>query len=685
MKYLAVVLVALSVLGCTSKPQSFIPFKIPIDNSPFSSVRAQIYTQPDSVNYDLAWKLYLASLQPANTEEIETHLENIKAQIDSGTRSCNSVDWEALTLESFWSVDAHLYAAECYDFLAMPLWSDAHKKAANFIIKGSQASGDGKYDYSAFEIANWSNAQAIVRFLGLDFIDSYTELKHSGQALFYVVVANDPVTGFQHELYFENNRYLHAMVGIPFPFASLENALELQIVDRFTASYSFAQIAKAKILESSGNYEQAALWYQKAIEAGSPYANYFQGMLCLNRQLRQNPSSECLNFLQRAAKGGLVKASVALAFSYMEGLGVEKDTSLALQILQDTQERCAPGEVWWELGLMFDGVGGVKDIEQLNSYLLTAESLGFDAAGYDRIVYTQLRTLDLKDSDAVSRTLYELHKVAAKGIVRAQGTYARLLLETQPNGSDEWNGAKYWVEQAVKGGLPLGYELLGIAFNDGLFGEQDDKKAFAAFLTAAQMYLPESQRSVGVHYDEGTGIEQDKLQALSWYSLCAQAEDLGCMHNYAVFLKDGEVVPQDFEMAAKLFSYAAEKGLPESMLLLGWLLLDGEGIHQSIDEANAWFLKSCDRALAVGCYELGTSYLQGEGVAQNYSQAYTLFSKSCELGFYEGCRNLAIAYEQAIDVQKDISRAEKLYRRACVLGSSEACEYVESQFDGKDE
>ncbi|QOL26581.1 sel1 repeat family protein [Thalassotalea sp. LPB0316] len=641
-------------------------------NKNFYQLLNQFKSSPDSVSYDELWFAYLKSDQIENSGIKQDEYHQVTQKLFSGEAKCEDINWEEITQLNFWSIKPHISAQTCYESMGVSDKADFHAASIDFLLTGILSNGDGRNYYSAYEIATWGDASDIVELAGYEIVDSYYELKHFGQALYFIYIVNDPETGFQKEIYFENNKFLHEILDIQYPFASLNNLLQTEVIDFFSQTDTNAKIAKAKILVLEEKYDDAVVLYLDAIQDGSIVANYLLGMLCHSDKQTILLRSECTSFFFQAAEMGYVDASIALAFIYMEGLEVEKSKQLGLQLMSSIEGKLEPGQAWHKLAYFYNDVLGIQDKEKYRYYLNQAAAHG-DQEAQATTVLLDIQTVDENDLGKIEAIIQRLKGIAENGLDTAQVSYANFLLTTSQKGSENWNEAKLWLEKSANQGNPLANHLLGNAYQYGYFGEKNLLKAYFAYNDAALNYYPDSQLQIGYFNDIGRVVEEDKQLAISWYFLCAKASNLNCLRNLAVFFQNGIAVEQNYEAALHYYTMAANLGHAQSITDLALMYLFGNGTEQDVEKSNELFKKSCDLKDGKACMNLGNNYVNGEGFSKNIDKANELFDKACQYGFTGGCNNLANSYEQGRGVSKDYGQAAKLYKQACDAGNSMSC------------
>lgn len=669
------ILSALCVLsGCASTDKKDSTTEAVDYNAEFNQLITQFKKSPESVTYEKLWHVYLKSDQIDNSGVKQNDYMLLIQKIENSELSCADINWEDITHQNFWSIKPHISGQTCYESLGNTKQASFHASVIEFILTGILSNGDGKNYYSAYEIATWGDASDVIEFSGYEVIDSYLELKHYGQALYFIYVVNDPETGFQKEIYFENNKFLHEIMNIQYPFASLDNQLKTNIIDVYSKSDPNAKIAKAKNLISERKYDDAVNMYLSATNDGSAIANYLLGVLCHSKKQSVLPQSDCASYLFQAAEMGYMNASIALAFVYKEGVEVEQSEQIFAEIMSSVEGKFEPGEAWFKFATFYNNILGIKDDVKYQKYLNKAAALGSKKAEYASILM-DLKGVNDKDKKQIDDISNRLKLVAEKGLDTAQITYANILIRTNKKGSEKWNEAKVWIDKSAAQNNPFANYLLGNAYQYNYFGEKDLLKAYFAYNEAALDYHPNAQLKVGYFNDIGRVVETDKRLAMSWYFLCAKASNLNCVRNLGINFQNGTVVERNYEVALHYYQFASDKGLAKSTTSLALMYWFGNGTEKDINKANQLFEKSCDMRDGEGCMNLGTRYREGEaeGFNQDHVRANELFQKACDYGYMGGCNNLANSYENSWGVTLNYIRASELYKFACDAGEAMSC------------
>ena len=658
--------------GCQSTETKTAKVTTNQSNQAFERLLSRFKQDASSVNYDQMWDAYLQSDQVQNTGDKQDKFVQISQQIAQNEMPCSAVNWDEITHMNFWSIKPHLAAQSCYEEIGDTKSAEYHSAAVEFLLSGILSSGDGEERYSAYEVATWGDASDIIELSGFEVIDSYYELAHSNQALYFVFVVNDPETGWQKEVYFENNRFLHVMLEVEFPFSGINDLLYTSIIDEFSKYETNAKIAKGKVLTQQGQYDEAVQVYLSAVNDGSVIGNYLVSGLCLRGDQTVLAQEECASYLLQSAEAGFITASVAVAFIYQEGLTVEKDEQLAQEIMASVEGYLAPGEAWFKFASLYGTALGKNDRKKQRVFFEKAKKAGSEDAAF-MLVLMDLQDNQGDEAELAQMALSQLAELSKQGQEKAQAAYARLLMKVNEQDPATLAKAKAWLEASAEKGYPQSLFTLGSAYYSGFFGEKDLTKAFDAYYQSALKFNPDAQLKVGYFYDVGAAVKQDRQRAASWYFLCAKANNLICSRNLAVSFFLGEGVEQNMALASNLFEMGCKRKDGQSCQFLGNMYRDGKGLQQDYKKAIALFKQSCDYGDMGGCNNLGYLYANGDSGNTDFRLALEIFESACQKGYARSCDGLGDMYAQGAGVDQNNQKARELYKIACNKGYRESC------------
>jgi TPR repeat protein len=123
---------------------------------------------------------------------------------------------------------------------------------------------------------------------------------------------------------------------------------------------------------------------------------------------------------------------------------------------------------------------------------------------------------------------------------------------------------------------------------------QNDQKAFAQYMKAAQKNHAEGMSVVGTCYLYGVGVAKDKTKGLEWLTKAAKAGSTTASAELGDLYADGDIIKKDVKLAAKWHLKAAQEGHPQSQLYMGKAYLSGHGVSQDNAAAKEWLQKALE-------------------------------------------------------------------------------------------
>ncbi|MBQ3448976.1 MAG: SEL1-like repeat protein [Synergistaceae bacterium] len=116
------------------------------------------------------------------------------------------------------------------------------------------------------------------------------------------------------------------------------------------------------------DYEQAAMWYQKAAEQGHVRASFYLGMLYQNGKGAEQNYKKATELFMSAAESGYDKAQINLGIFYVKGIGVPKDYGKAEFWFQKAADQGNEKAVGW-LKFLAESNKADKKFSILDSFL----------------------------------------------------------------------------------------------------------------------------------------------------------------------------------------------------------------------------------------------------------------------------------------------------------------------------
>ena len=215
----------------------------------------------------------------------------------------------------------------------------------------------------------------------------------------------------------------------------------------------------------------AAYWYERAANAGDPWAQKQMGFFYEAGIGVQRDPTQAVRWFERAAAGGLVSAKVNLGIAYLLGDGVQKDPALAEKLFHRAFEQ-GSGIAACYLGEMYTGgLGVVSDVAAGEHWYEEG------AKRHDPRSQFQLATLlwqRQKSVEEPKRAVKLMRESANGGMVAAKHQLAVTLLKHPELGPVK--DAPALLKEASEAGMWQSSMALGLVWRDGMAGVKADAK-----------------------------------------------------------------------------------------------------------------------------------------------------------------------------------------------------------------
>ncbi|HEY8569935.1 hypothetical protein [Microbulbifer sp.] len=521
----------------------------------------KIRLAPDSVPFAEFWSAYLQSSRLITAVDTREAFQREMAQLAEDDSDCSAMDWEQWSARNFFELEPHLAAEECYQFLGETELARQHENAVQYILRGVLGSGDGKSIDTAYEIALLDHADEILYLAGYQVRDSVLQPVAGGVGLMYVVTAEDPETGVQREVFFENERAINILLGATYPFAGVGGNYVAQVLRPLAEGGTpSAQVGLGRLLEDRGELEQAAQQFLNATGAGSETGEFRLGVLALSGKLPSLSQEDGVDFLMSAAQKGSANAMIGLAFAYRQGLGVEPSEELFEQFMAAADQRLEPGRAWMLLSTYFFAERWDVSLQQGIQYVRRAAQEGFLPA---QLVILQSDLNREWQSADLETLLPRLQSIAEAGDTAAQVAFARRVLTApslQP--AERIALANTFFDAALAVHSDAAHALEG----DLKWAARDYQGAEQAYWQA--MSDTAGQLGMAKLHQQQRLPNADSEMAVLWYMMCATAADSECLYQLGKLFLDGDGVERNPELARTAFTEAAQKGHRQAVLEL---------------------------------------------------------------------------------------------------------------------
>jgi len=314
--------------------------------------------------------------------------------------------------------------------------------------------------------------------------------------------------------------------------------------------YFRAQISKGDSYKEKKEFAKALLWYRRAAEQNSPYAQRMVGFLLS----QQGDEAQGLEWSKKAALQGDL---IAL---YDYGVSLAKATDSKAQaegfrcVKSAIDQGLEKGEAYERLGfLYFHGVGVQKDRDKGLLWLQKAAEKGYDVAELELgLFYLELEG---NREEAIKWLL----NPAAKGNLESQ-----FVLGMAYSRDNKFEQAVAWLKEAAQHGhvqAPL--ELVKIFRKLGT--ASDNQQAVDWLKKAiARKNIP-AMNMLGTIYADGIpGVSRDLFAAVKYYTQAAELFDGNGEYNMGLMTLTGRGVRKDEATALKWFKRAFEHGFQDA-------------------------------------------------------------------------------------------------------------------------
>lgn len=610
-------LILLVLAACQSRPA---------DPSADNLYMQQLANLPEATALPPYPELYQSYLQsPAVTQSSAAWLD-FQQQVSKHQQSCLALPWLQQLTTQFWNLTFYQQAQQCFAATEHSTSDDAKRlrEYQQYVTNGILQSGNGTASYSAYQLNNYYDAHEIVRLLDLQTVDFYAELSADNNALHYVFQVYDPIQQKFRVMYFENQRYLHAIDQIPFPFMGLVDGWKELLLTKSSQSNQILLLPQAAEALADNRLQEAVTIYQRAIAAGSLQARVKLAEMCY-RQTTQGvvPEQECQQQLLQAADNQYVPALHLLHFLHRSGQFGPVDPAKMDELRAMIVSMTDAGQAELQLSRYYYNQSFVKaDSSQGDYWLQQAAAAGFSDASAFAIL-----SAHEKQQVTDQQLNLKLQQLADEGGSAAAYLYASQMMQ-QKMTTQQAKSVEQYLQQAVKNYHPEAFYLLAYGYEEGFFADANKSLAFMNFQAAAERFYPRAMLRLGAIYREGVLRPQDLIRAHRWFLLCSKQGHSGCAFNAGVMLDDGEGVPANHENAFRFFSYAAERGYAPAINRLALLYLFGKGVAADPAKAVELFTEASLQGSSSASYYLGLLYLEGKKVPQDYPKAKFYFEKA---------------------------------------------------------
>ena len=251
---------------------------------------------------------------------------------------------------------------------------------------------------------------------------------------------------------------------------------------------------------------------------------------------------------------------------------VAAGNTASLERLKQAAESGDPG-AQTELGVLYlDGEGVPRDLTQAVNWLQKAAELGSAEAQYRMGTFHAAGRGVPRDNDEASKWYRKaaewFRKAAEEGSPQAQYRWGTMHATGRGVTQDYAEAAK-WYRKAADQGHGMAQSDLGSAYSRGRGVPKDLVESVKWYRKAAEQGTTLAQHNLGISYMEGEGVAKSPAEAMKWFRLAAE-QGLGpSQFNLGLGYEDGNGVARDPAEAAKWYRKAVEWGYAPAKEALG--------------------------------------------------------------------------------------------------------------------
>lgn len=333
---------------------------------------------------------------------------------------------------------------------------------------------------------------------------------------------------------------------------------------------------------------------------------------------------ESVEWYQKAANLGHVRAQYSLGLMYSDGKGVEQNYPKAIEWYTKAANQGYKYAQFNLAKIYEEGRGGNQDYKKAYEWYLKGASQGEDHA-----------------QNSIGNFYYA-------------GLYVKR----------DYRKAYEWYLKSAEQGNQYAQCNLGSLYEDGKGVEQDYKKAYEWYLKSANQGHSRAQYRLACLFSGGLGVEEDMIKASEWYQKAAKQDDTDAQFALGTMYFYGVGVEKDYVIAVELIQKAAQQGNARAQYFLGTLYSNGTGVEKDINKAIEWFQKAANNNDSYAQYSLGFIYFYGRGVEKDINKALEWFQKAADQDNADSQFALGSMYYYGIGVNQDYAKGIDWIKKA---------------------
>lgn len=275
---------------------------------------------------------------------------------------------------------------------------------------------------------------------------------------------------------------------------------------------------------------------------------YFAGRMLEEGWGVSQDYGKAFELYKRASEKGDCDAKIRLGLFYDNGKGVEQDFAMAAKLYIEALEKN---------DITYDEHGDFRAEIRLGEMYEKGEGV---EQSFDKAIECYAEYSDWDDIAFRVAEIYNNNEYLGKDLDKAIEWYERSALQGYALSREKL--VDIYDSRAIeKDDMFYWYEL-GEKYEEGLYVDKDDVKAFKCFLKSVEnveKYHDEGFYKVGKYYLFGIGVEADYAEARKWLEKSAFENNNNALNLLGCIYKDGLGVVKDSVKAVELFLSSALK------------------------------------------------------------------------------------------------------------------------------
>lgn len=532
---------------------------------------------------------------------------------------CLNLPWQQHLPKQLFNLTFYRYALACFDQQQQTEQAQQFRAYRDYVTQGILSSGNGLHSYSAWQINTFADAAELAALDGYEVQDFQVELAANGNALYYSLQLYDPKTQTFTERFYDNQRFLHAVEQVPFPFVGMFDGWQEQMIPQNADSSAAMSALMGYVQLQEQKPAEAEKWYLKAIAAGSLEATVLLDQLARKYAVATD-KQQIQDYLDDAADRHYVPAMQWIVYQQvLASKSPDPIANLQWKIDQINQLSRA-GSTEFALARWLLNGQYSKPAPELAIRLMQKAAAQGDLAAAAYTIIAKKEYGQLTKAEVAP----QLQQLADAGGTEAAYLYASELMQRKDLSAAEQQQVFRYLQQAEKAFHPEAFYLLGYGYEMAWFGTSTTQRqaaALAYYQKAAERFYARAMFRLGNVYRQGDLAAKDANLASQWFLLCSRQGHTGCAFNAAVMYDDGEGVPKDQATAFRLFSYAAQQGYIPAVNRLALLYLFGLGTDVNVPKAVELLQQAASSGNVSANYYLGWLYFDGKHLPQDLVKA----------------------------------------------------------------